>query len=449
MKNSIKPFKGMRYNLKNFKNAGEFVCWPYDIIDKKMQNEFYKRSRYNIIRLSLGKINKTDDDKKNRYTRAAKFFNQWVKQNILIQEKKESFYVYKQRYTVPGTKIKKELYGFIGLIKLQDYDKKLILPHEEVLQKPLKDRFKLTVETKLQMSAIYGLYKDSNNNIDNMLANYMSSKRALISYKETSDMMHKFWKIDNDDIIKNIQNTINRKIIYIADGHHRYQTMLNFRDYYRKKYKIPANVDHPVDYILMFFVNTEHQGLTILPTHRLLYNFPDMRLKTMLAHVKDYFQLEVFSFRNKKEEVSAKKQWLDKLVNAPKNIHSFGIYVKKVNRYFLLTLRNKNAYLEMGDINQSKDWKSLDVSIIHTLLIDHILHLTKKQISNQIYIDYTKDIDDALNRVKHDKYQAAIILNSTKIGEILKIAKNGEKMPQKSTYFYPKILTGFVFNKMM
>lgn len=449
MKNKIIPFKGIRYNLKMFNSPEEFVCWPYDIINKKQQNEFYKKSKYNIIRLALGKERKNDDEKNNKYTRAAKYFDEWFKKGILIQEPKESFYIYRQKYTVPGTKEKKELFGFIGLIKLRDYSDKVILPHEDVLKKPLEDRFKLTVATKIQMSAIYGLYKDKANNIDNLLDDYMRKKRALITYKETSDMIHKIWKIDDEIMIKNIQSIINNKIIYIADGHHRYQTMLNFREYYRKKYNIPDNVEHPVDYILMFFVNSEHQGLTILPTHRLLYNLGEMKLKSMLKHIKDYFNLEVFTFKNKQEEQIKQAEWLQKLKNAPKDIHSFGIYVKNVKRYFLLTLQNKDAYLEMGDVDKSKTWKSLDVSIIHTLLIDHILHLTKKDISNQIYIDYTKDVSDAINKVKHDKYQAAIILNPTKIDEILKIAENGEKMPQKSTYFYPKILTGFVFNKML
>jgi uncharacterized protein (DUF1015 family) len=223
---------------------------------------------------------------------------------------------------------------------------------------------------------------------------------------------------------------------------------VSLKKYFREKYRIPAQADHPVDYIMMFLVNSCHQGLTILPYHRILYDLKQLKLKALLEHIRDYFHLKVFTFNTKEEEVKERKRWLYLLNSAPANTHSFGIYIEDLKRYFLLTLKKKEAYLRMFNVQKSSIWKSLDVSIIHTLLINYILKITNKEVSNQINIDYTKDYSEAIDKVKNDKHNVAIICNSTKISQILKIAKIGEKMPQKSTYFYPKVLTGLVMYDM-
>ena len=173
-----------------------------------------------------------------------------------------------------------------------------------------------------------------------------------------------------------------------------------------------------------------------------------MKLKELLKHIKDYFHLKIFTFDNQKEDKKEKERFLYLLKTSSPNTHSFGVYIKNVKRYFLLTLKNKEAYLKMATVDRSIAWKSLDVTIIHTLLIDYILHITKKDISNQIYIDYTQNHTKAIDKVDNDKYQVAIILNPTKINEVLRIAQNSEKMPQKSTYFFTKLLTGLVLNQM-
>jgi len=447
-KNKIRPFKGLRYKIKLFKSPGEFLCWPYDIIDKKHQNEFYRRSSYNVIRLALGKIYKTDTENNNRYTRAKKYLNLWKKKKILLKDSVPSIYLYEQKYVLPFSNEVKTIRGFIALVKLQNYKARKILPHEEVLTKPLEDRYNLTIATNTQFSAIYGLYHDKKNVIDNMLDNFIKKNKPIINYRESETLHHKFWQVTDTDIIKKIQKIMKKKLIYIADGHHRYQTMLKYRNYYRKKYNLSPKVEHPVDYIMMFFVNMDHQGLSILPTHRILYNLKGMKLKTLLEHIKDYFHLKVYNFSSKQEEQEIRKEWYEDLKKTGQKMHAFGVYIKNINRYFLLTLKNEEAYMKMSKVKKSKVWKKLDVSIIHTLLIDYILHITKKDISNQIYIDYTKDFTEAIEKVKYDKYQVAIILNPPKVREVIKIANHGEKMPQKSTYFYPKILTGLVIYEM-
>lgn len=448
MKNTVIPFKGIRYNSKLFKSPQKFVCWPYDIINKKQQNMFYKKGKYNIIRITLGKKKKKDTKSQNNYTRANKYLKRWKEKEILIKDDKPAFYIYEQIYKVPFTNEKKIINGFIGLVKLHDYKEKKVLPHEEVLNKPLADRLLLTKETNTQLSPIYGLYTDNKYSIDNLLAKHIKQNKPDINYRENTHVQHKFWMTKDPLLIKKIQESVNKKCIYIADGHHRYQTMLNYQKYYRKKHKTPHGKDHPVDYIMMFLVNSAHQGLSILPYHRNLYNLQAMRLKKILTHIKDYFDLKVFTFTDKKEEKKERKRFLYLLKSTSDDIHSFGIYIKNLKRYFLLTLKNKEAYLKMAKVNKSNIWKSLDVTIMHTLLIDYILHISKKDISNQIYIDYTKNHAEAIDNVNNKKYQVGIILNSTKIDQITKTAQLGEKMPQKSTYFYPKILTGLVINSM-
>lgn len=449
MINKIIPFKGICFNKKLFKSPDEFVCWPYDVINKKQQDMFYKKGKYNIIRVTLGKEKASDSTKDNKYTRAKKDFNDWFKKDVLVQDEKPAFYIYEQIYKIPYSgNDKKVITGFIGLTKLQDYKDKKILPHEDVLKKPLADRFHLVKELHAQTCAIYGLYEDEKNSIDNILENYKKAHKPEYSYQEDPSITHRFWALNDPAIIQEIQKTVNSKKIYIADGHHRYHTMLNYRDFYREKNNIPKTVDHSVDYIMMYLVNSAHQGLSVLPYHRILYNLKELKLKKLLEHIMEYFHLKVFTFNNEAEEKKERERLLYYLKTTSNDEHSFGIYIKKLKRYFLLTLKNQEAYLEMGDIKHSEIWKTLEVSIIHTLLIDHILQLSYKDVSEQVYIDYTKDYMEAFEKVKKDKHQVAIIVNPTKVNQILQIAKLGEKMPQKSTYFYPKISTGFVMYKM-
>ncbi|MBU1078015.1 MAG: DUF1015 domain-containing protein [Spirochaetes bacterium] len=448
MINKVIPFKGIRYNSKISKSPQKFVCWPYDIIDKKQQNTFYKKGKYNIIKVTLGKEKRKDTSRSNKYTRAKKYLDRWTKKDILSREKEPALYIYEQIYKVPFTNEKKSVHGFIGLVKLHDYKEKKILPHEEVLNKPLADRLFLTKATNTQVSAIYSFYNDQTFTIDNLVEQFIKTNKPDINYRENNALEHRFWILKDSTLINKITRSINEKQIYIADGHHRYQTMLNYQKFYRKKNNIPEKKDHPVDYIMMFLVNSAHQGLSILPYHRNLYNIPEMKLKKLLEHIKDYFHLKVFTFSNEEEEKRERERFLYLLRSTPTDVHSFGIYLKRVKRYFLLTLKNKDAYLKMAKVNKSDFWKSLDVTIIHTLLIDYILHITAKDISNQIYIDYTKSHVESFDKVNHSKYQVGIILNPTRIDQIIKIAELSEKMPQKSTYFYPKILTGFVMNKM-
>ncbi|MDD5066097.1 MAG: DUF1015 domain-containing protein [bacterium] len=448
MKNKIKPFHGLRYNLRKFKSAEQFACWPYDIIDPKKQDEFHRNGEYNIIRVTLGREKPSDNPKNNKYTRAYENLYSWFRKGVLIKDEKPAFYAYQQKYKVPFSDTVRVINGFIGLIKLQDYDKKRILPHEDVLSKPLEDRFNLYKTTEIQDSGIYGLYEDKKNVVDKLFNSYMEKNKPDINYDENHTINHRFWVVKDADLIRNVESTMNSKVIYIADGHHRYHTMLNLKKYYREKYGIPEHMDHPVDYIMMFFVNSSHQGLTILPTHRILYNLKELKLKALLEHIKDYFHLKVFTFNTPREEEKERKRWLYLLNSAPDNTHSFGIYIENLKRYFLLTLKKKEAYFKMFNVQRPNIWKSLDVSIIHTLLINYILHITNKDVSNQIYIDYTKDYHEAIQKVKDEKYNVAIICNSTRINQILRIAKIGEKMPQKSTYFYPKILTGLVMYDM-
>ncbi len=446
-KNLVLPFKALRYKFEEEKEPGKLLCLPYDVIDEEKQNFYYNQSPYNAIRLVLGKIYPDDNSENNRYTRAKRFLYEWKSKGKLILDKKPGFYIYEQHYTHPVSGEKKVIQGFIGLIKLKDYKEKTILPHEDVLEKPLSDRFNLTVATNTQFSAIYGLYSDKKNKIDTIISNFIKKSQPILEYYETKNLIHHLWILEEPKLIKRIQKNINKKIIYIADGHHRYQTMLNYKKYFREKYNVPDEITLPVDFAMMFFVNIHHQGLTVLPTHRLIFNLPEMRRKSLLADIKKFFKLKVYNF-TEENELEVRKEWIRDLTHPTRSTHTFGVYIKNLKRYFLLTLTNKDAYLKMAKVKKSKTWKTLDVSIIHILLIDHIMHIHKKDITNLTAIHYTKDINDAIQKVKNDKYQVAIILNPATVKEVIKIAKNGEKMPQKSTYFYPKILTGLCFYEM-
>ena len=227
MRNKVIPFKGLRYDEKKFKSPGEFVCWPFDIIKEKHQDKFYRKGICNIIRITLGKEKKNDSSTNNKYTRANEFLNQWIKKRILIKENKPAFYAYQQIYKIPFTNEKKSINGFIGLVKLQDYKKKKILPHEDTFKQPIEDRLHLTKTTNTQISPIYSIYTDKKHIIDNILDDYIKKSKPIIDYKENNAIQHRFWVMTDLELIKSIQKSIKKKLIYIADGHHRYQTKLN------------------------------------------------------------------------------------------------------------------------------------------------------------------------------------------------------------------------------
>jgi uncharacterized protein (DUF1015 family) len=442
--NDVRPFRALHYDPRAVGNVGLCLSQPYDVISSEQQEAYYRLHPSNVIRLILNRIEEGDDGGNNRYTRARDLLSRWRASGVLHATKTPSFWVYEQEFDLPDIG-RKKVRGFIGAVRLHDYSEKRILPHEKVLKAPLEDRIRLTQVTNTQFEYIWSIYQDKAYVIDDIL-DAREQGEPIVNYFEPIGVRHKFWRLKDPAACEIITRTMSRLKIYIADGHHRYQTMLTIRDEMRRRHP-EAGHDAPWEFIMMFLVNTEHEGLTILPTHRLLHNIRVESIYSLGAAILDHFHVKKYPFRDG-DEAEVRRKWLRDLRNVSSGEHKFGAYIVNINGYYLLTLRDEEAYEELVNLDFSSQWKLLDVNILNTLILEQILGITEEEISLQTNITYTKDIGEALSKVRSRENQVALILNPTDLRDVIVIAENDERMPRKSTHFYPKPLSGLLFYPM-
>jgi uncharacterized protein (DUF1015 family) len=268
--NDVRPFRALHYDPKKVRNIGLCLSQPYDVISPAQQEAYYGQHPFNVIRLILNRIEAGDDERNNRYTRARDLLAEWRADGILHPTRAPSFWIYEQDFDLPEIG-RKKVKGFIGAVRLQDYAERRILPHEKVIKGPLEDRIRLTQTTNAQFEYIWSLYQDKAYLIDDILDRQERAEPIIDYVEERFGVRHKLWRLTDPAACEVISRTINRLKIYIADGHHRYQTMLTVREEMRRKFP-GAGPDAPWEFIMMFLVNSEHEGLTILPTHRVLHN---------------------------------------------------------------------------------------------------------------------------------------------------------------------------------
>lgn len=421
----IKPFKGLRFNEKVVKNLSEVVCPPYDIIPEALREELIAKNKYNMVNLELPKG-------ENLYKNAAQILKKWQEDNVLEQDKEDTIYIYEEEFSVKG--ITKKIKGIMCLVKLEEFSKKVILPHEETLSKAKADRFNLMSETYCNFSQIYSLYMDENGASKNKI-DTLSQRKADIEIKTDDNIIHRMWLIDDKKEIEKLANDFENRQLFIADGHHRYETALNF-----KKKLIEDGIikddGHLGNYVMMMLVDMENEGLVVFPTYRLIKDLPNFNIQKILDGLKGQFSIQKKKGSKNIEEILEQ--------NGDKKIFAF--YVGN-DEYYLLTLTDNNAMAEALP-EKCNAYRDLDVAVLHSLILE-VLGIDKENMANQVNLSYTRDLDEAINLVDSGKYQCSFILNSTKVSQIKDVALAGEKMPQKSTYFYPKIITGLVINKLM
>jgi len=438
----ILPFKGLRYNEAKVGELSKVMTPPYDIISPAEQEEYYRMSDYNIIRLELGKEEPEDNEHNNKYTRAAMYLSDWIEQQVIIREPEPSLYVYQQLFKLSdGTEYTRT--GFIGLVRLEEFSKGVILPHENTLSKPKADRLQLMRACSANFSQIFGLYDDPEKTVPMLLCQYISENSPVLQVEAIEGIIEKLWVISDQEIIARIQESMLEKKLYIADGHHRYETALTYRNELIQK-----NPDHTgnelYNFVMMMMVEMEDPGLIILPTHRIICGIENMETQGVLEKAAVSFSIKEYKFSagGQKERAieidAALKQ------SAP---HSFIYYDGNRSTYYLLTLKDLNQMKERLP-QHDESYRTLDVSILHTLLIGPVLGIGKEQLANQEFIKYTHDIEEGMLLVEDGDCQMALFMNPTSIKQVKEISLAGEKMPQKSTYFYPKLLTGLVFNKI-
>jgi len=431
----IIPFKGIIYNHKKIDKFEKLMSPPYDIISEEMQTELYEKDPYNFVRLILGKQKTDDNETNNRYTRSRDLLNQMFKESILVETDNPSIFPYKIEYKI-DTK-KKIMNGFFALLKL-DPDYKFVRAHEKTLSKPKQDRLNLMRACKANLEPIQLLYIDKNDKIRNLIDRYLNE--PFIKVKGYDGFNHKIWKLENKNIISEIQNELKDKILFIADGHHRYQTAINYAE--ELKNKTGKNDENAAfNYRMVILVNMFDEGLSILPTHRLIKK-SNLNIDLLLKQLNRYFKVEEKTVmglgKNLKNICNKIKEDLK-----TENKHKFALYLK--GRYFILTLIDETIMDDLAK-DKSKVWKKLDVSILHKIILEHLMGINQENIED--HVKYTRSDEEAMKFVEDGKYDLSFLMNSTKINELKSVAETGEHMPQKSTYFLPKMLSGLVFYKM-
>lgn len=422
----IKGYKGLRFNCEKAGKIEELVCPPYDIISDQQREEYIKTNPHNIIRLELPK----GDDK---YNKAAEILKDWLEKGILVKEDKPAIYIYEEEFTAYGER--KAIKGIICRVKLEEFSKGIILPHEFTLSKAKEDRLNLMKATNCNFSQIYSLYMDGGKNTLGKIDS-LSKSEPDIQLQDNDNVTHRMWIIKDEKAIADICSDFTDRKLYIADGHHRYETALNYRNYLREQGL--AKEGDACDYQMMMLVDMEHPGLVVFPTHRLVRNLDSFNAERVIDGCKEYFDVTEHS------DINTIESTLMELYNQGKKAYAF--YCGG-SSYKLLVLKDTNIIKKLLP-NASTATQQLDVTILHTLILEKIFGIDAENMAKQINLTYTKIFDEAISSVQQGNSQCAFILNPTRVSEIREVASNGEKMPQKSTYFYPKMITGIVMNQL-
>ena len=424
----IIPFQALRYDPAQVK-LEDVVTQPYDKITPEMQSRYYELSPHNLVRIILGKAGETDTPTFNSYTRAAEYLHDWRSAGILKQDAGPSFYLYSQTFTVPGTRDLAERRGQIALGRIHDYSDGVVFRHEQTLAKPRADRLNLLKATKAHFGQIFMLYSDSQAELEKLLAK-KTEDDPEISVLDEYEVLHRIWRIGDPAMISAIQQLMAGKKLLIADGHHRYETALAYRDERRKESE-STDPNAAYEYVMMTLVPMESRGLVILPTHRIVHGLVSFDREHMLESAKRFFDIDRIDLRTESRSATTL------LEEAGENGTAF-VAVTRQGPYLL---RAKKRAVQEALSTFSERQRRLDVVQLHKLLLERILGISEEAIRNQENVKYERDAFEAISWVRQGA-NVAFLMNAAKIEQVSDIAFGGEVLPQKSTDFYPKLLSG-------
>ncbi|MCE5323128.1 DUF1015 domain-containing protein [bacterium] len=421
----ISPFKGIRYNKKSV-DLNKVTCPPYDVISPEEKQRYLNLDPYNFVRLILGEDHNTDNDVDNRFIRARSYLEDWLEKGVLVQDNEPSIYIYKQEFERGGRLC--TVCGLTLAVKLHDYEDGVILPHENTLAKPKSHLVPLLSTTRTNLDSVYGLYADEHGLLDDMMKSVMSSEPDE-DVRDIDGVRHLLWVMSDPTEIRKVADFIKDQPIAIADGHHRYETALAYSKESRKGSCCCAGkCELASDYVLMTIANVYQKDMTIFPTHRVVDNLSDDFLTGLDNRLTELFDVEE----------STKSRLIDDMSSRG----AIGIY--RPGRAVTIKLKgNTGTLLEGSDAS-----RNLELNVLHKLVLERMLGIDKDKLRDQTHIVYTRDADEAIDMVDSGRKQMAFLLNNIDVRAVLDIASAGEKMPQKATYFYPKLLSGLVLRKM-
>jgi len=431
---TIQPFRGVHYDPQRVA-LSEVISPPYDVLSAEEQENLYRKSPYNIVRLILNREEPGDNERANRYTRAAAFLQEALRAGVLVQDAQPSFYTYLQRFPhplQPGQICERQTL-FVAL-KLEPYENGVVLPHEETHTKAKEDRLRLMRATKANPEPIYGLYEDADGAISTLLKQALQPAYPLLTAALPSPVKpdvleeHVVYAHNAPELLQSLQAQFSPKRIWIADGHHRYETALN----YQREQGGPSTPPKPHDFILIGLTAFEDSGLVVLPTHRLVRNVASERLETLGLLLERHFH--VFPM-----ELAASRGWLHEGADTERKF-----VVVLPNKAYGLRPRMEVLPENILPETHSEAWRRLDVSLLQVLVLDRTLGISWQDLAHTEDIAYTRDEEEAVRLVQSGAFQLACLLRPPKVWEIRDVAAAGDKMPQKSTYFYPKLYSGLI-----
>ena len=420
----IRPFRALRYNLEQV-SASQVVTQPYDKITPAMQQKYYAASPYNLVRIILGRRESGDNTLENVYTRAAEYSRKWRAEGVLRQDSTPCIYVYSQTFTAPsGSSFERR--GFIALGRVEDYSAKVVFRHEQTLSKPKADRLELLRATRVHYEQLFLLYEDSGE-IDSLLR---TSQSPVIDVADEYGVANRVWQIADQSVVASVQKAMRNKRLVIADGHHRYETALNYRNECRASGK--ANPDAPHEFVMMTFVNMNDPGLLVLPTHRVVHSLESFSAAEFQTSSQEFFEVEV----------------IDPAIDAPQATSLLrergragtALVAVAPGQAWLLHSPKPSGAKFLGGLSAGQ--RALDVVQLHKCLLEGVLKLSEESIRNQQNLSYLRDAAEAIAQVRRGEANLAFLMNPCPVQKVRDIAFAGEVMPQKSTDFYPKLLSG-------
>ena len=432
---TIRPFRALRYNTRDPLSVALVTAPPYDCITPEEQDELYRTHPHNIVRLILGKESSGDDERNNKYTRAADLMAKWRNAGILSRDSEPALYFYQQEFEVEGKSYCRE--GFLARVGLEEFGTGKVFPHEETMPGPKADRLKLMRATRTNLSPIFGLFPDVENAVTKCF-HHANLCEPIAQTVDGNGVVHRLFGCSNPALVERVTSMMAEKPLFIADGHHRYETALA----YRKELQAAGETigpEHPASFVLMLCVSMHHPGLAILPTHRVLHGLPGLTTDSLRAATEEHFTWQEFIGA----EATSTRLWEN--LKAARG-HAFGLWTRDTSKAFILTLKDIKVMDRLA-ADHSKPWRRLEVAILERVLLAGDLPKAVDSIDG-LRRSYVHLAQQAFDAVHEDGADAALVLRPLPVQSLQDVAQEGERMPAKSTYFYPKALSGLVINPL-
>ncbi|MGD9368542.1 MAG: DUF1015 domain-containing protein [Desulfobacteraceae bacterium] len=434
----VVPFKGVLYNPDLITNIADVIAPPYDVISVQEQEAFHQQHPNNVIRLILGKTRERDSGRSDVHQRAARYFNQWMTDKILVRDSVPAYYLTSVDFPVADRTVTR--YGIIGNVRLAPFDKGIVLPHERTFSKVKSERLQLMLACHTNFSPIFGLYADGNGVLERLrwLADIHAPDIDLVDNK---GLRHKLWRVTDPETQAHIHSSLKDQCIYIADGHHRYETALSYREWARENIQ-GFNQNHPANFVMMSLSSLKDPGMVIFPAHRLLKEVPEEQMSAFMDKAGEHFDIHAFSTD---AGVSSAMDAFNQALAANSDKNAIGVYLKHHANLYVLVLKDDVMTRLFGD-QLPEALCDLDVTVLTHLLMMELLGFDQDRLDDATRIRYATTSQDAAAAVDEGRADMAFILNPTKIEQVQRVAGEGLIMPRKSTYFYPKVGSGLVIN---